>query len=54
MALHLKGYSVIQIRQWLNEENIVISQQALHKLIRKYHMGMLYQIRPRQRKTTER
>ena len=53
MALYLKGYSVIQIRQRLNEENIVISRQALHKLIRKYRMGTLYQIRPRRGKITE-
>lgn len=44
LTLHLKGHSVIEIRRQLNEDNIVISRQALHKLIQKYRMGMLYQL----------
>ena len=53
VTLYSKGHSVIEIRRRLNEENITISRQALHKLIRSYRMGTLSQVRPRQGKITE-
>lgn len=53
VTLYLKGHSVIEIRRRLTEENIVVSRQALHKLIRKYRMGTFCQPRRCQGKITE-
>ena len=48
--LYLKGCSVVQICQRLNDENIVISRQALHKVM---SIGKLYQPRQQEGKITE-
>ena len=36
ITLHLKGFSVLEIRKRLQEESICISHQSIHNLIAKY------------------
>ena len=53
VALYSKGHSIIKIQRRLNDENIMISRQALHKVIKKYRTGTMSLVTPRQEKITE-
>ena len=53
VTLYLKGCSVVQICRRLKDENIVISHQALYKVMRMFCTGALYQPRRQERKITE-
>ena len=51
--LYLKGFSIIQICQRLKDENITISHQALHRVMKKYCTGTLNQRKQREGKITD-
>ena len=53
VALYSKGHSIIKIHRRLNDENIKIRRQALHKVIKKYRTGTMSLVTPRQEKITE-
>ena len=53
VALYSKGHSVINIQRRLKDENINISRQALHKVVKKYRMGTMSLATPRQGKITD-
>jgi len=56
IALHSRGYTVTEIRRRLQEENISVSRQALHNLLRKFLDKRIIKDLPRrskQRKITE-
>ena len=47
IALKTHGYSVMEIKGRLEEENILVSRQLLHKLLRKYCLHKTYVDLPR-------
>ena len=47
IALKMHGYSVMEIKGRLEEENVLVSRQSLHKLLRKYRLHKTYVDLPR-------
>ena len=50
ITLHSRGYSILQIRQRLQEENIIVSHQAIYSLIKKFQNYRVCSDLPRKRR----
>lgn len=50
VTLRFKGYSIIDIRRRLKDENIVTSRQAIYNVVKKYQNHRMYKDLPAQRR----
>ena len=50
ITLRSRGYSILQIRKRLQEENIIVSRQAIYSLVKKFQNYRVYLDLPRRRR----